>query len=54
MPTPRYARESLGESTKLAGPAIVEDDWSTAVLQPGAGLDVDGHGHLHIEVGEPE
>ncbi len=50
--TPRYPRESLGEDASLAGPAIVEDDWSTVVLPPGAGLDVDGHGHLHIQVGE--
>jgi N-methylhydantoinase A len=55
--TPRYPRESLGEDARLAGPAIVEDDWSTVVLPPGARLDVDRHGHLHIEVGkvgEPE
>ncbi len=52
--TPRYARAALGDGARLAGPAIVEDDWSTVVLPPGAGLGVDGHGHLHIEVGEPE
>ncbi|MCH8926186.1 MAG: hypothetical protein IH924_08655 [Proteobacteria bacterium] len=50
--TPRYARAALGDGARLAGPAIVEDDWSTVVLPPGAGLGVDGHGHLHIEVGE--
>jgi N-methylhydantoinase A len=54
VPTPRYGREALGAGTRLAGPAIVEDDWSTVVLPPGAGLGVDEHGHLHIEVGEPE
>ncbi|MEE8500444.1 MAG: hydantoinase/oxoprolinase family protein, partial [Kiloniellales bacterium] len=53
VPTPRYGREALGAGTRLAGPAIVEDDWSTVVLPPGAGLGVDGHGHLHIEAGEP-
>ena len=49
--TPRHARESLSEGDRLAGPAIVEDAWSTVVLPPGATLEVDGHGHLHIAAG---
>jgi N-methylhydantoinase A len=51
VPTPRYTRETLGEGMRIAGPAIVEDAWSTVVLPPGAGLSVDGQGHLHIEAG---
>jgi N-methylhydantoinase A len=50
--TPRYYRETLGAGAALAGPAIVEDDWSTVVLPPGATLEVDGSGHLHIDAGE--
>jgi len=50
--TPRYARGALGDGSQLSGPAIVEDDWSTVVLPPGAELRVDGAGHLHIDVGE--
>jgi N-methylhydantoinase A len=50
--TPRYDRDALGAGAALAGPAIVEDDWSTVVLPPGATLEVDGAGHLHIDAGE--
>ena len=50
--TPRYGRGSLGAGAALAGPAIVEDDWSTVVLPPGATLEVDAAGHLHIDAGE--
>jgi N-methylhydantoinase A len=50
--TPRFERDALGENQRISGPAIVEDDWSTVVLPPGAALAVDGAGHLHIEAGE--
>ena len=50
--TPRYDRERLGAGARIAGPAIVEDAWSTVVLPPGAALEVDGASHLHIEVGD--
>jgi N-methylhydantoinase A len=53
LATPRYDRETLGAGAALAGPAIVEDDWSTVVLPQGATLEVDGAGHLHIDAGEP-
>jgi N-methylhydantoinase A len=49
--TPRYDRATLGDDVRLVGPAIVEDDWSTIVLPPGAALDVDRAGHLHIVAG---
>jgi len=50
--TPRYARDALREGSKVEGPAIIEDAWSTVVLPPGARLSVDAFGHLHIDVGE--
>ncbi len=50
LPTPRFDRANLGDGQRLAGPAIVEDDWSTVILPPGSALEVDGSGHLHIEV----
>jgi len=49
--TPRYDRDALGAGACIAGPAIVEDAWSTVVLPPGATLEVDGAGHLHIDAG---
>jgi len=51
LPTPRHDRARLAAGQALAGPAIVEDAWSTVVLPPGATLAVDGFGHLHIEAG---
>ncbi len=51
LATPRLARRSLGHGHNLEGPAIVEDDWSTIVLPPGAALRADDSGHLHIDVG---
>jgi len=50
--TPRYARAGLRQGKQMEGPAIIEDDWSTVVLPPGALLAVDGFGHLHIDVGQ--
>lgn len=49
--TPRYARSGLGGGERVAGPAIVEDEWSTVIVPPGASLVTDGSGHLHIETG---
>ena len=50
--TQRHVRDALHKDSTVYGPAIVEDAWSTVVLPPGATLAVDGHGHLHIDVGE--
>ncbi len=49
--TPRYDRAGLEVDRAISGPAIVEDDWSTVVLPPGASLTPDRDGHLHIEAG---
>ena len=51
--TPRYDRETIGSGQNIAGPAIIEDSWSTIVVPPGAVASADGSGHLHIEAGEP-
>ncbi len=50
--TRRYARDALGKGSAVHGPAIIEDAWSTVVLPPGADLEVDAFGHLHVDVGE--
>lgn len=50
MPTPRYGRAALATGKQLAGPAIVEDAYSTIVIPPGATFHPDGAGHLHIRV----
>ncbi len=53
MRTPRYARSALGPGDSIEGPAIIEDEWSTVVIPPGATLiAVDQHAHLHIDTGE--
>ena len=49
--TPRYDRAALAPGRALAGPAIVEDAWSTVVVPPGAALVADEAGHLHIATG---
>jgi len=49
--TPRLERGGLADGRTIAGPAIVEDEWSTVVLPPGAALRADARGHLHIDVG---
>ncbi len=47
-PTPRYNRDRLPTGVRLAGPAIVEDAWSTIVVPPGYTLSADAMGHLWI------
>ena len=49
--TPRYARADLNTGRPIAGPAIVEDAWSTVVVPTGAALTADEAGHLHIATG---
>ena len=49
--TPRYSRAAVSAGRTLAGPAIVEDAWSTVVVPPGATLRADEAGHLHIATG---
>jgi N-methylhydantoinase A len=51
VPTPRYDRSRLAAERAIRGPAIIEDEWSTVILPPGASMIADAQGHLHIEVG---
>ncbi len=51
VPTPRHDRARLVAGTPVPGPAIVEDDYSTIVVPPGAVLKPDAGGHLHIRLG---
>ena len=52
VPTPRYDRGGLAQRQAINGPAVVEDEWSTVVVPPGASLTAEATGHLHIDVGE--
>lgn len=49
--TPRYDRSTVAPKQTIAGPAIIEDAWSTIVVPPGASATSDPAGHLHIDVG---
>ena len=51
LETPRYDRDTLGVEQRIAGPAIIEDEWSTIVVDPYATAWADALGHLHIDVG---
>ncbi len=51
--TPRYDRTSLAIEQKIKGPAIIEDQWSTTVVPPGATAWADATGHIHIDTGKP-
>lgn len=49
--TPRLDRALLDCGQAVAGPAIIEDAFSTVVVPPGATLSADANGHLFIEAG---
>ncbi len=51
MPTPRFNRGEIGTRQRIEGPAVIEDDFSTVVVDPGAAAYTDAHGHLRIDVG---
>ncbi len=48
---PRFDRATIAAGEPIAGPAIVEDAWSTVIVPPGAVLTPDDRGHLVIEAG---
>ena len=52
LDTPRFDRGELGAGQRIAGPAVIEDDWSTVVVNPGAEAWADASGHLHIDPGQ--
>ncbi|MCP5086424.1 MAG: hydantoinase/oxoprolinase family protein [Rhodobacteraceae bacterium] len=49
--TRRFERGALPVNWVVDGPAIIEDNWSTIVVPPGADARVDPSGHLIIEAG---
>ena len=49
---PVYRREALQAGNIVHGPAIVEEEGTTTVLQPGDRLHVDGHGCLMVTIGD--
>jgi N-methylhydantoinase A/oxoprolinase/acetone carboxylase beta subunit len=51
VPTPRYRRGDIGTASTIQGPAIIEDDHATIVIDPGASAFADASGHLHILTG---
>jgi N-methylhydantoinase A len=46
LPTPRFERATLSPPHRVAGPAIIEDDWSTIVVPPGWVAAPDAQGNL--------
>jgi N-methylhydantoinase A len=46
--TPRFDRDRLPAGMTIAGPAVVEDAWSTIIVPPGYALRADAMGHLRI------
>ncbi len=46
VPTPRYDRDTLRAPHVIAGPAIIEDAWSTTVVPPGWTARPDTLGHI--------
>ena len=48
---PVYDRALLGVGRAVAGPAVVEEDYSTTIVYPGQSLTVDDHGNLVIDTG---
>jgi N-methylhydantoinase A len=47
---PRYERGALPPGQAIAGPALVEDEWSTTLVYPGQRCRADRLGNLLIEV----
>ena len=48
--TPFFDRDGLPCDCRIAGPAIIEDAWSTIVIDPGSTAWPDASGHLIIAV----
>lgn len=51
VPTRRFERGALAVGWDVEGPAVIEDDWSTIVVPPGATAQVHQTGHLIIQTG---
>jgi N-methylhydantoinase A len=50
LPCPIYRRNELPSLVQLAGPAIIEEQGSTTLVEPGQQLQVDDHGILIIRL----
>jgi N-methylhydantoinase A len=46
----RYRRDTLGATSVVVGPALIEDEWSTVLVYPGQRCSATGAGDLVIEV----
>jgi len=53
LTTPVYRRSELGASTRVQGPAIIEQYDSTTVVYPGWDVQVGGYGVLHLRRRRP-
>lgn len=49
IPTPIYQRTHLRPGSEVEGPALIVEDVSTVVVDPGWRANVDAHGHLLLE-----
>jgi N-methylhydantoinase A len=47
--TPVYERQAIPRSASFVGPAVVESDDATVVVEPGAEATVDDFGNLLLE-----
>lgn len=52
QPTAIFDRGRLPVRKVIAGPAIIEDDWSTIIVPPNDTFEVDSFGHIHLQVGK--
>ena len=50
MPTPVYARARLTAGAEIAGPALIEEPESTAVIGPDATATLDAFGNLVMRI----
>ena len=50
--TLRYDRSKIASEQRVAGPAIIEDVWSTIVVPPGASATMDQLGHIQMDAGD--
>jgi N-methylhydantoinase A len=51
LSTPIFDRSQLAQGNRIAGPAVVEEDASTTIVEPGDILTVNRFGHLVITTG---
>ncbi|MGH7364949.1 MAG: hydantoinase/oxoprolinase family protein [Candidatus Rokuibacteriota bacterium] len=47
---PRHDRAALAAGVVVAGPAVIEDEWSTIVVHPGHRAAADAQGHVVIDL----